>query len=80
MFTARSAAARLYAIIDRQPEIDVNAHGGDAITNATPDIEFSNVCFSYPERPDADVLKVRCLLYVLSHVPPYDSRLLLYCD
>lgn len=51
------AAYKVYQIIDRVPEIDI-----DATTGLTPDkvvgaIEFKNVHFKYPTRPDLTILQ-----------------------
>lgn len=55
---ARSAAARLFAVIDRQPPIDAMGDAGGAtpdLTNAR--IAFENVHFRYPLRPHEPVLR-----------------------
>eukprot|EP00026_Physarum_polycephalum_P000633 Phypoly_transcript_00634.p1 GENE.Phypoly_transcript_00634~~Phypoly_transcript_00634.p1 ORF type:complete len:1124 (+),score=212.16 Phypoly_transcript_00634:900-4271(+) len=54
---AQSAAFRVFAVIDRVPEID--SERKDGITKASIDgnIEFRNVDFHYPTRPDIPILK-----------------------
>ncbi|OUM58712.1 hypothetical protein PIROE2DRAFT_47720 [Piromyces sp. E2] len=53
---ATGAATKLFHIIERKPEIDADAEG---ITKSdlTGEIEFRNVHFSYPARPDVEILK-----------------------
>lgn len=52
---ARGAAHRIYATIDRQPKIDTGK--GDRPEDCKGAIEFHNVDFSYPTRPDIPILK-----------------------
>ncbi|XP_076093992.1 ATP-dependent translocase ABCB1-like isoform X1 [Mytilus galloprovincialis] len=51
------AAARLFDIIERKPDIDAQEEKGDKLDNIEGDIEFTNVKFRYPSRPDVQVLK-----------------------
>ena len=37
------------------PEIDVDSEEGEKLTDATGKIEFKNVHFQYPSRPDVKV-------------------------
>lgn len=55
---AVSAAKKVYAIIDRVPSIDIEKMG-DIIPNFQGKIEFKNVNFSYPSRPDMPVGHIR---------------------
>uniref|UniRef100_A0A0D9VQB1 Uncharacterized protein n=1 Tax=Leersia perrieri TaxID=77586 RepID=A0A0D9VQB1_9ORYZ len=53
------AAGRVFEVIDRTPEIDAYGGGGrapPAATAAKGRIEFKDVDFAYPSRPDAMVL------------------------
>ena len=53
---ASSAAERVYAVIDRKPEIENNA--GALVDPEIPwDIEFSGVGFTYKARPETPVLQ-----------------------
>lgn len=54
--SARGAAAKIYAIIDRVPTIDVDDKKGLQPTSITGKIVFENVTFAYPSRPDQIVL------------------------
>ncbi|CAG8448774.1 2904_t:CDS:10 [Ambispora leptoticha] len=57
--TALGAAAKLYAVIDRVPVIDVTSDNGKKLDKSSVKgrIEFKNVNFHYPSRPDVPVLK-----------------------
>ncbi|PAV65224.1 hypothetical protein WR25_20742 [Diploscapter pachys] len=55
--TALGAAGALYEIIDREPEIDAYSEEGERPTNVRGKIEVRNLRFSYPTRPDVEVLK-----------------------
>ncbi|CAK8673190.1 unnamed protein product [Clavelina lepadiformis] len=50
-------AARIYQVIDRVPEIDIFSNEGDQPSPDDVTIQFSDVNFNYPARPDAEVLK-----------------------
>lgn len=53
--TARGAAFIVYEIIARQPVIDCMSDKGETFKNVTGDIEFTNVHFNYPSRPEIKV-------------------------
>ncbi|OAD06010.1 hypothetical protein MUCCIDRAFT_137671 [Mucor lusitanicus CBS 277.49] len=53
---AQGSAYRMFAIIDRVPEIDVDAKEGVILDSITGDIEFKGVMFSYPTRPGVAIL------------------------
>ncbi|TMW60932.1 hypothetical protein Poli38472_000974 [Pythium oligandrum] len=52
---AKKAAARVFSVIDRKPEIDSTSGTGEQLTHINGDIEFKNVVFTYPSRPDAQI-------------------------
>lgn len=57
-FTEASvAASRIFARIDRVPEIDGEDTRGLVLENIRGEVEFKNVNFTYPCRPDSVVLK-----------------------
>ncbi|ORZ35134.1 P-loop containing nucleoside triphosphate hydrolase protein [Catenaria anguillulae PL171] len=55
--TARGAAAKVYSVIERVPSIDTSSEEGVRVTELKGDIEFRNVSFHYPSRPDIPILK-----------------------
>uniref|UniRef100_A0AC35TTR9 ABC transporter domain-containing protein n=1 Tax=Rhabditophanes sp. KR3021 TaxID=114890 RepID=A0AC35TTR9_9BILA len=55
--TALGAAATIYEIIDRVPEIDASSPEGIKPTSIKGKIAIENVDFNYPTRPDVQVLK-----------------------
>lgn len=54
---ARGAARRVYDIIDTKSAIDIFDAPGKVLSNLNGDVEFDNVVFSYPQRPDLRILK-----------------------
>lgn len=57
IMTAQNAAISIFEIIDRIPEIDCQSTEGINIANPKGEIEFKDVHFCYPTRPDEEVLK-----------------------
>ncbi|XP_077576405.1 ATP-dependent translocase ABCB1-like isoform X2 [Stigmatopora nigra] len=55
--SARGAAHKVYGIIDNNPSIDSYSEGGFKPDSITGNIEFKNIHFNYPSRPDVKVLK-----------------------
>ena len=53
--TARGAAYELFAIIEREPPIDVSSEEGEEPDDVDGEIEFKDVHFVYPSRPDVKV-------------------------
>ncbi|XP_025093405.1 LOW QUALITY PROTEIN: multidrug resistance protein 1-like [Pomacea canaliculata] len=53
---ARAAAAKVFEIIDLSPHIDVSSDKGEKIMSLKGVIEFKNIHFRYPARPDIPVL------------------------
>jgi ABC-type multidrug transport system fused ATPase/permease subunit len=56
---ARSVAKKIFAIIDKKSEIDVfdDKNQGKILEKLEGSIEFDNVFFNYPSRPEARILK-----------------------
>lgn len=57
MSHAKNAAASLKKLYDRQPTIDPWSDDGERITHVEGTIEFRDVHFRYPTRPDVPVLR-----------------------
>ncbi|KAI8142620.1 P-loop containing nucleoside triphosphate hydrolase protein [Fennellomyces sp. T-0311] len=55
--SACGAAHRIFGVIDRVPEIDPDAPEGIKDKKLSGEVEFRNVDFAYPTRPDIQVLK-----------------------
>ncbi|KAK4470216.1 hypothetical protein MN116_005792 [Schistosoma mekongi] len=53
---AQASATEIYGIIERTPQIDKDNHKS-RILNFSGNVEFKNVTFAYPSRPDIIVLK-----------------------
>lgn len=54
---ATSAATRIFEMIDRKPAIDTEDRKGKALSHVRGEIEFKNVYFNYPSRPDTPILQ-----------------------
>lgn len=54
---SRGAARRVFEIIDTKSAIDIFDKPGKTLPSLYGDIDFENVFFSYPQRPDATILK-----------------------
>jgi len=54
---ANDAAASVFEILDRKSKIDYSSEEGVIITNLRGDIDFQNVCFKYPSRPNVQIFK-----------------------
>lgn len=55
--SACGSAYSIYATIDRVPDIDVDSDTGIIPESITGELEFKNVMFNYPTRPDLTILK-----------------------
>ncbi|KAF2870539.1 P-loop containing nucleoside triphosphate hydrolase protein [Massariosphaeria phaeospora] len=58
---ASSSAGELFHTIDRQSEMDPLSEKGHIPTRCLGHIEIQDLCFSYPARPDVQVLKALTL-------------------
>lgn len=54
---AKVAATRIFEMIDRVPAIDTEDRKGKALSYVRGEIEFKDIYFCYPSRPDAPVLQ-----------------------
>lgn len=57
MGKAKHAAAQLKQLFDRQPEIDSWYEGGEKVESVEGSVEFRDVHFRYPTRPEQPVLR-----------------------
>jgi ATP-binding cassette subfamily B (MDR/TAP) protein 1 len=57
MGKAKQAASELKALFDRKPEIDSWSEDGEKLTSVEGHIEFRDVHFRYPTRPEQPVLR-----------------------
>ncbi|KAG7390659.1 Antigen peptide transporter 2 [Phytophthora pseudosyringae] len=54
---AKRSAQRVFKVIDRKPLIDATSGTGRTLEHVDGDIEFRNLEFMYPARPDAKIYK-----------------------
>ncbi|KAH9787017.1 ABC transporter B family member 11 [Citrus sinensis] len=54
---AKSAAASIFAIIDRESKIDPSDESGTILEDVKGEIELHHVSFKYPSRPDVQVFR-----------------------
>ncbi|KFQ16908.1 Bile salt export pump, partial [Merops nubicus] len=54
--TGRGAAANIFETIDKKPFIDCMSEDGYKLDKVRGEIEFHNVTFHYPSRPDVEIL------------------------
>ncbi|KAK2531311.1 multidrug resistance protein 1 [Columba livia] len=54
---ARGAAYAIFSIIDNEPQIDSSSDAGYKPKHIKGNLEFRNVYFNYPARPDTKILK-----------------------
>ena len=52
---ARASAISIFSILDRKSKIDSSSDDGMTLENVTGNINFNNVSFKYPSRPDAQI-------------------------
>ena len=54
---AKSAAASIFAILDRKSEIDPSDESGTKLENVKGEIELRHISFKYPTRPDIQIFR-----------------------
>ncbi|GLT83494.1 hypothetical protein SLE2022_017810 [Rubroshorea leprosula] len=54
---AKVAATRIFEMIDRVPAIDTEDKKGKALSYVRGEVEFKDIYFNYPSRPDTPVLQ-----------------------
>ncbi|KAH9101252.1 hypothetical protein LEN26_015804 [Aphanomyces euteiches] len=54
---AKKSAAKIFSIVDREPPVDSSSNDGLKPDRVSGRIEFNDVFFSYPSRPDVKVLR-----------------------
>ncbi|XP_035174710.1 ATP-binding cassette sub-family B member 5 isoform X2 [Oxyura jamaicensis] len=54
---ARISAQRIFHLLDRKPQIDSYSEEGEKLNNFEGNIEFRNINFVYPTRPEVQVLQ-----------------------
>jgi ATP-binding cassette subfamily B (MDR/TAP) protein 1 len=54
---AKTAAASIFAIVDRKSEIDASEESGMTLENLKGEIELRHLRFRYPSRPDIQILR-----------------------
>ena len=57
LMTARSAAGKIYSIIERIPDIDSSSTEGKKPSTFGGDIKFTKIFFNYPSRKDVNILQ-----------------------
>lgn len=58
---AKSATASVFGLLDRNSKIDSSDDSGMTLEELKGNIEFRNVDFKYPTRPDVQILQGLCL-------------------
>lgn len=58
---ARAGAASIFELLDQKSTIDSSDDSGMVLENIKGDIQFQNVSFKYPSRPDVQILRDLCL-------------------
>lgn len=58
---AKSAAASIFSILDGKSKIDPSDESGMTLDSVKGEIQFQNVSFAYPTRPDIQIFRDLCL-------------------
>ncbi|CAN6230657.1 unnamed protein product [Urochloa humidicola] len=64
---AGAAAERMLEVIQRVPKIDSDSNAGEELANVTGEVDFRNVEFSYPSRPESPIFKSFSLRVLAGH-------------
>lgn len=67
----KDSAASIFGILDRKSKIDSSKDEGMTLPRVKGDIDFQNVNFKYPTRPDVQIFRDLCLSIPSGKVPPY---------
>ncbi|CAL4975601.1 unnamed protein product [Urochloa decumbens] len=59
---ARDSAISIFSILDRKSKINSSSNDGMVLENVTGNIDFNNVSFKYPSRPDVQIFSDFTLL------------------
>lgn len=68
---AKSAAASVFAILDRKSKIDPSNDYGMTLENLKGNIKLQHVSFHYPTRPDIQIFQDLCLTIPSGKVKHY---------
>lgn len=72
---AKDSAISIFSILDRKSKINTSSNEGMILENVTGDIDFSNVSFKYPSRPDVHIFSDFTL-----HIPSRKVWFLIFCN
>lgn len=70
---AKSAAASIFAIIDRKSKIDPSDEFGMTLDSLKGEIELRHVSFKYPSRPDIQIFRDLSLTIRSGKVTPFSN-------
>ncbi|KAK2720054.1 hypothetical protein QYM36_004083, partial [Artemia franciscana] len=54
---AKVAAVKIFNLLDRTPKIDISTRAGENLEEIEGHVDYANIKFSYPTRPQVQVLK-----------------------
>lgn len=59
----KNSAASIFEILDCKPKRDSSNNGGSTIDSVKGDLEFQNVSFKYPTRPNIQIFTDLCMSF-----------------